>query len=97
MATAKQKAASRRNLVKARAAKAAKAPRSGKHESVGSMAQKDRVAARHGMSVEEFKKKMAADSRRERAALKAQMRAKFADSPPSTYRMKSGHKLPWMK
>jgi len=41
-----------------------------KHESVGSMSQKAKVAAAHGMSVAEYQKKMAADRRKQTAALK---------------------------
>lgn len=44
-----------------------------KHQSVGSMAQKDKVAAEHGMSVEEFKAKMKRDRQIATRELKAQL------------------------
>lgn len=61
--TPRQAAASAKNLILARVAK---------HESVGVMAQQDKVAAKYGMSTADFKRKMAADRRKLNAEYKKQ-------------------------
>jgi hypothetical protein len=49
---------------------AADARRRKQHESVSAMKQQDKVAARLGMTTEQYKKKMAADRRAQTTALK---------------------------
>lgn len=48
-----------------------------KHSSVAAMSAQQRVAARHGMTVEEYAKKMAGDRR----ALTGELTAKFGHNP----------------
>lgn len=61
------------------AAKAAPVPSGkGKHESVGSMAQKQATANKYGMTEAEMRKKIAASRRAMNKKLKAEMAAKFS-------------------